>query len=421
VRFVVTNGAGLNVGLAELQVFAGDNVARDGTLTTSSQADLGPRGQLRATDGAPSEWVSTQTNPWIQVRWVNPHTVDRVVLFDRVSTASNVNGGTLTFSDGTSVAVSGVPSNGAAKVVAFAPKTVTWVRFQAAGGAGAGNGLAELRVLSAGNLASSAVATGTSTTTADPGLGPSAATDGVVNQWFVGEWASNGELNPRFRLTWTTPQRLGQVVLYDRNNLTDHAPRGTLVFSDGSQVAVGGIDNTGVGQPIVFAPRTVTWVEFQVAGGSGLNVGLSEVEAFGSNGIQRVESFDRPASFVRHQNGLGRLDPYSGLLADFQFRVVAGLADPRGVSFESVNYPGQFLRHQNSVLKLNAFSDTRLYRQDATFHPVPGLAQADGWVSYRSDNFPSVYLSHDAAGALGIAPPSATGAEATFRTAYLTA
>lgn len=422
VRFEVTNGAGLNVGLSELQVFAGDNVARDGTLTTSTQADLGPRGQLRATDGnatSTGEWASTETNPWVQLDWVNSHQIDRVVLQDRVSTASNVNGGTLTFSDGTSVAVSGVPTNGAAKVVSFAPKSVTWLRFQAAGGTGSGNGLAELRVLTAGNVASSAVATAKSSAN-DPALGPSAAVDGVVNQWFAGEWASNGELNPWFRLTWTTPQPLGQVVVYDRNNLEDHAPGGTLAFSDGSQVNVGGIDNTGVGKPVSFSPRTVTWVEFRPAGGSGLNVGLSELEAFAATGgIQLLESFDRQASFVRHQNGIGRLDPYAGLLTDFQFRVVAGLADRRGVSFEAVNYPGTFLRHQNSAIRLHAFADTQLYKRDATFHAVPGLAQDAGWTSYRSDNFPSVFLSHDAAGQLVIAPPSATGAEATFRAAYL--
>ncbi|MBM7789835.1 DUF7402 domain-containing protein [Tenggerimyces flavus] len=282
VRLEVTNGAGSNVGLSELQVFAGDNVAREGTLTTSTQADLGPRGQLRATDGnstSTGEWVSTETNPWVQVSWVNSHQIDRVVLHDRVSTASNVNGGTLTFSDGSSVAVSGVPANGAAKVVSFPPKSVTSVRFQAAGGTGSGNGLAELRILSAGNLASSAVATASSSA-GDPGLGPSAAVDGVVNQWFAGEWASNGQLNPSFRLTWTTPQTLGQVVLYDRNNLVDHAPGGTLVFSDGSQEPVSGIDNTGVGKPVPFSPRTVTWLEFHPAVGRGLNVGLSEVEAF---------------------------------------------------------------------------------------------------------------------------------------------
>ncbi len=282
VRFEVTNGAGLNVGLSELQVFAGDNVARDSTLTTSTQADLGPRGQLRATDGnatSTGEWVSTETNPWVQLSWVNSHQIDRVVLHDRASTSSNVNGGTLTFSDGTSVAVTGVPANGTAKVVSFTPKSVTWVRFQAASGTGSGNGLAELRVLSAGNVASSAVATAKSSAN-DPVLGPSAAVDGVVNQWFAGEWASNGELNPWIRLTWTTPQTLGQVEIYDRNNLTDHAPGGMLVFSDGSQVNVGGIDNTGVGKPVPFSPRTVTWVEFRPAGGTGLNVGLSELEAY---------------------------------------------------------------------------------------------------------------------------------------------
>ena len=39
VRFEVTSGAGLNVGLSELQVFAGRNVVRDGRVVRSSQVD----------------------------------------------------------------------------------------------------------------------------------------------------------------------------------------------------------------------------------------------------------------------------------------------------------------------------------------------------------------------------------------------
>lgn len=282
-RFVVTSGAGLNVGLSELQVFAGANVARAGTVTTSSQADLGPHGQLKAIDGittAAGEWVSTETNPWLRIDWVNSHTVDRVVLFDRGGSA-HANSGTLTFSDGTSVPVTGIPTDGSAKVVSFPARPVTWVRFQVTGGSGSGVGLAEFRVLAAGNLASSAVATASSVAPDTPELGPAGATDGVINQWYAGEWAANREANPWIRLSWTAPQTIGQVVLYDRSNLIDFATGGTLTFSDGTSLEVTGMDDNGTGKVVRFAPRAVTWVQFRATESStSWNGGLSEFEAF---------------------------------------------------------------------------------------------------------------------------------------------
>jgi hypothetical protein len=71
-------------------------------------------------------------------------------------------------------------------------------------------------------------------------------------------------------------------VLYDRNNMIDQINAGTLTFSDGSSIPVSALDNSGLGEAIAFTPRTVTWVKFQVTSGAGLNVGLSEFEAFSS-------------------------------------------------------------------------------------------------------------------------------------------
>jgi len=56
------------------------------------------------------------------------------------------------------------------------------------------------------------------------------------------------------------------------------------------------------------------------------------------------------------------------------FRVVAGLADPQAVSFESVLKPGQFLRHRGWRLYLDPQENADIFRQDATFFVQPGLA-----------------------------------------------
>jgi predicted alpha-1,2-mannosidase len=130
----------------------GVNVAQLADVSASSQANDSPSAAARAVDGRPIrsgavEWASAgETNPWIQLDWDEPQKVAEVVLSDRAGASPNVGAGTLTFSDGSSVDVTGIPADGADKVVTFAPRTVDWVRFQATGGSGAGVGLNELEV-----------------------------------------------------------------------------------------------------------------------------------------------------------------------------------------------------------------------------------------------------------------------------------
>jgi len=93
---------------------------------------------------------------------------------------------------------------------------------------------------------------------------------------------------------------------------------------------------------------------------------------------------------------LGYIDPIAASdqvgRKDATFRLVQGLAG-RCRSFESVNYPGQFLRHQNFRLKLAKQTDTQLFKDDATFCVVSGLASSEGR-SFESVNFPKHYVRH---------------------------
>lgn len=59
-----------------------------------------------------------------------------------------------------------------------------------------------------------------------------------------------------------------------------------------------------------------------------------------------------------------RLDPF-----DKNFKLVPGLADKTGISFESVAHPGYYLRHQDFRLKLHRYSEAQLFKDDATFFP----------------------------------------------------
>ena len=107
-------------------------------------------------------------------------------------------------------------------------------------------------------------------------------------------------------------------------------------------------------------------------------------------------SLNYPNRYIRHRLSLGYIDPIvaSDKLGrkDATFRLVPGLAG-RCRSFESDNYPGHFLRHQNYRLKLAKQTNDQLFKEDATFCVVSGLANSEGR-SFESVNFPKHYIRH---------------------------
>ncbi|MCL0138160.1 hypothetical protein M2T37_28165, partial [Klebsiella pneumoniae] len=50
-------------------------------------------------------------------------------LYDRPNLSDQITGGTLTFSDGSSVSVPSLNNDGSGVTVSFAPRSVTWVRL----------------------------------------------------------------------------------------------------------------------------------------------------------------------------------------------------------------------------------------------------------------------------------------------------
>jgi non-reducing end alpha-L-arabinofuranosidase len=143
------------------------------------------------------------------------------------------------------------------------------------------------------------------------------------------------------------------------------------------------------------------------------------VSRWGTPSWVRLKSSNFPDRFVRHADNTGRLDPYPfDPYQDQMWRMVPGLADAAGVSFESVNFPGQFLRHSDMAVRLAANDGTATFRADATFYRTAGLADP-GWSSFRSYNYPTHYLRHSAY-VLRIDPLSSTSSasdrqDATFR------
>ncbi|MEO3756036.1 glycoside hydrolase domain-containing protein [Streptomyces sp. B6B3] len=134
----------------------GINVAQFAEVSVSSQVNDSNLAGMRAVDGRPIRsgvaepvnvgWASEETKPWIKLGWAERKRVHKVVLSDRPDEDSSVNSGVLVFSDGSSIEVRGVPTDGRKKVVSFRPRRVSWVRFEATGGTGENVGLDEIEV-----------------------------------------------------------------------------------------------------------------------------------------------------------------------------------------------------------------------------------------------------------------------------------
>jgi hypothetical protein len=130
------------------------NIAMTAAATASTQrVNQGP---AKAIDGVVSgypvdntkEWatVSQTTGAWITLTWSTPQTISRIVLHDRINTDDRITGGTLTFSDGSTLAVSALPNDGSAYTLNFPAKTVTSVTLQVTAARGSNVGLAEFEV-----------------------------------------------------------------------------------------------------------------------------------------------------------------------------------------------------------------------------------------------------------------------------------
>jgi hypothetical protein len=79
------------------------------------------------------EWAANgeKASAWIKLRWDKPQNVDRVWLFDRPNSLDQITGGTLEFSDGSTIKLEKpLPDTAMRGVeVFFSARTVSWVKF----------------------------------------------------------------------------------------------------------------------------------------------------------------------------------------------------------------------------------------------------------------------------------------------------
>lgn len=135
-----------------------ESIARNAEVTVSSQFNdqynghlvvdgiIGQRDSVEwACKGRTAFWGYVKY-PWVRLDWTSPQWIEKVVLYDRPALDEHLAGGTLEFSDGSEIVVTTIPNDGAAKVVAFEPREVTWVRFTVTDGDGKNLGLSEIEV-----------------------------------------------------------------------------------------------------------------------------------------------------------------------------------------------------------------------------------------------------------------------------------
>jgi hypothetical protein len=138
---------------------------------------------------------------------------------------------------------------------------------------------------SSGNIAPLASITASSET---PQYGQLAvkAVDGVIAGYpgdYTREWATNGQgAGAWIQLNWSIPYNVDRVVLYDRPNVNDQILQATLIFSDGSTLQVGPLNNAGGGVTYTFPSKSITSLRVRVDSVSVNtdNVGLAEIQVY---------------------------------------------------------------------------------------------------------------------------------------------
>src|SRR5262249_6828852 len=88
------------------------------------------------------------------------------------------------------------------------------------------------------------------------------AIDGVIDGYpgdSTKEWARVGEgAGGVVDVEWLVPQSIGKPVSFDRPNLSDQVPGGSVTFRGGRSVALTALNNDGTATTFPFAPKMVT-------------------------------------------------------------------------------------------------------------------------------------------------------------------
>ncbi|KDE08515.1 hypothetical protein MVLG_01294 [Microbotryum lychnidis-dioicae p1A1 Lamole] len=299
----------------------GVDIALVGAATASTGA--AGQGPERAKDGiiggytengqgnSSAEWstISQGVGAFLTITWSSPIFINQFVLYDRPNLNDQITGGSVTFSDGSTVSIPALANAGTATPVSFTGRATTSVTLTVTSTSSTTSniGLSEWQIYYVLPTASTTTTTGsaaaasptpntdlamlgTATSSSNgPGQGAEKACDGLIGGYttsggdYTQEWASNGQgVGATLTITWSSPITMNRFVMYDRPNLNDQVTAGTVTFSDGSVVAVPTLVNAGTATTINFSTKTTTTVVFTVTGVSSTtsNIGLSEWQIY---------------------------------------------------------------------------------------------------------------------------------------------
>ena len=127
------------------------SIAPMATVTVSSTTGSGSQFGQGVADGVVdrNNWVaqSETSGAWIRLDWDRAATIHEIDLFDLPDPDNNVLSGTLTFDDGSTMAVDALPPTGVARRITFPAKVVHSLKFRIDQVHGPVTGLAEIMVM----------------------------------------------------------------------------------------------------------------------------------------------------------------------------------------------------------------------------------------------------------------------------------
>lgn len=133
--------------LVDLPTDVGVNIARTATVSVSTEHSAPHAGYLAVDGKLDTEWASNETKPKMKLEWDKPQTITEIALYDRAD--ANNAAGTLVFSNGHEIKVSGVPDKGDKPKIIFLPSPIvaTSLEFDMNEGSGGWNvGMKEFEV-----------------------------------------------------------------------------------------------------------------------------------------------------------------------------------------------------------------------------------------------------------------------------------
>jgi hypothetical protein len=183
------------------------------------------------------------------------------------------------------------PYGGSAKKIVFDSTETDEVMLVVTDGAGLNIGLSEFQAYFDPNVENiqnlMPIDSVTASSYYDENFNPQCTIDDKFGIWDAYEWASKGEMTPWIRFRWNNIQTINKIMLYDRSNPMDHIKDAWLYLNvNGRRVRsihLGMFPYGGSAKEIVFDSTETDEVMLVVTDGAGLNIGLSEFQAYFEN------------------------------------------------------------------------------------------------------------------------------------------